>query len=110
MTNTETKPAARNQSAAGPANPSKTPWYELAAEAGFSQLEATPAGLTSDEVRRRLAQYGYNELTAAKRFNWATHFGFWAHRNWLMNARSGCQRDDTQLMWHPIIREPQLLK
>ncbi|MBE0541805.1 MAG: HAD-IC family P-type ATPase [Verrucomicrobia bacterium] len=67
MTTNETKTAPRNHSPAGPANPSPSAWYELPAEEVFAKLKTTAAGLSSDEVRQRLAQYGYNELTARKR-------------------------------------------
>ncbi|HRY47619.1 MAG TPA: HAD-IC family P-type ATPase [Candidatus Paceibacterota bacterium] len=62
-----TKPAARNQSSPEPVQPSKSAWYQQAAEAVLSQLGTTPAGLNSDAARQRLAQYGYNELSAKKR-------------------------------------------
>ncbi len=56
-TTTTTKPDTQ-------ANPA---WYRLTPEETFARLNSTPTGLTTDEARRRLAQYGYNELTAKKR-------------------------------------------
>lgn len=41
--------------------------YEQPADAVFAELEATAAGLSREEAHRRLAQFGYNELTAKKR-------------------------------------------
>ena len=60
-------PAAPMQSSVESEPLSKPAWYELTAEAVFSQLGTTPAGLSREEVQQRLAQYGYNELTAKKR-------------------------------------------
>ncbi len=67
MTTTLTKPSAPNPSAVEPAQPADLPWHGLPAEAVFSKLKTTAAGLSTEEARRRLAQYGYNELTAKKR-------------------------------------------
>ena len=47
-------------------------WHALSAEQVFAQLNADPAGLTSAEAARRLAEYGPNELRAADRVSpWA---------------------------------------
>ena len=52
-------------------NPQPT-WHALSAEQVFAQLNADPAGLTSAEAARRLAEYGPNELRAADRVSpWA---------------------------------------
>ena len=42
-------------------------WYALSADEAFARLTTLPGGLSTDEARRRLAQFGYNELTAKKR-------------------------------------------
>jgi P-type Ca2+ transporter type 2C len=42
-------------------------WHVLATEQVFANLNADPAGLTSAEAARRLAEYGPNELQAAGR-------------------------------------------
>ena len=47
-------------------------WHVLATEQVFAHLNADPAGLTSAEAARRLAEYGPNELRAAGRVSpWA---------------------------------------
>ena len=47
-------------------------WHVLSTEQVFAQLNAGPAGLTSAEAARRLAEYGPNELRAAGRVSpWA---------------------------------------
>ncbi|MBN1431126.1 MAG: cation-translocating P-type ATPase [Anaerolineae bacterium] len=46
-----------------------SPWYRLAVEAVFSQLKSQPAGLTSTEAARQLAEHGPNELQAAARIS-----------------------------------------
>ena len=52
-------------------NPQPT-WHALSTEQVFAQLNANPAGLTSAEAARRLAEYGPNELRAADRVSpWA---------------------------------------
>ena len=52
-------------------NPQPT-WHALSTEQVFAQLNADPAGLTSAEAARRLAEYGPNELRAADRVSpWA---------------------------------------
>jgi Ca2+-transporting ATPase len=45
---------------------SVSPWHTLSVERAFERLSATPAGLTCDEARRRLIEYGPNELKAAR--------------------------------------------
>jgi Ca2+-transporting ATPase len=51
---------------------SKPFWHTLTVEAACSQLNVTTGGLTTAEAARRLAQYGPNELRAAKRVSaWA---------------------------------------
>ena len=45
----------------------KTKWYQRQIEEVFSSLATTQIGLSSDEARRRLQQYGYNELRFKKR-------------------------------------------
>ena len=47
-------------------------WHTLSAEAVFSRLRSTPAGLTGAEAARRLAEHGPNELQAARRISPAT--------------------------------------
>jgi len=47
-------------------------WHTLPAEAAFSRLKSTPAGLTGAEAARRLAKHGPNELQAARRISPAT--------------------------------------
>lgn len=42
-------------------------WYQLPIEHVFEALETGNYGLTSGEVKARLGQYGYNELTVKKR-------------------------------------------
>ena len=47
-------------------------WHALETEQVFANLNADPAGLTSAEAARRLAEYGPNELQAAGRVSpWA---------------------------------------
>ena len=36
-------------------------WYRHLIEEVFSYLQTSTAGLTDDEARKRLAEYGYNE-------------------------------------------------
>ncbi len=46
----------------------------------FQELEATPAGLTSDEVSRRLRRYGPNSMVRESRFaGLLSFFGFFAN-------------------------------
>jgi len=40
----------------------RTPWHTVTREQALAALEVTTDGLTSDEVRRRLAEHGPNEL------------------------------------------------
>ncbi len=48
------------------------PWHTLPVEDVFSLLQSDPAGLTSTEAARRLAQYGPNELQEIRRISpWA---------------------------------------
>ena len=47
-------------------------WHTLSREQIYEQLGTSPTGLASDEVARRLAQHGPNELTEAPRP------GFWS--------------------------------
>ncbi|MGQ0760823.1 MAG: cation-transporting P-type ATPase [Acidobacteriota bacterium] len=47
---------------------SSVPWHTLTVEATFERLEATHDGLSSEEVARRLGQFGPNELQARERF------------------------------------------
>ena len=44
-----------------------TEWYRKSAEEVFSLLTTSMSGLTPEEVKRRIAQYGYNELKFKKR-------------------------------------------
>ncbi len=63
----QTSPS-RAQNAAMPAQP----WHAYAVDDVFALLDSTPDGLSSDEARRRLAQYGPNELQAVQRISpWA---------------------------------------
>ena len=41
-------------------------WYQVSVEEAFKQLGTDDTGLTSDEVKVRLEQYGYNELEFKK--------------------------------------------
>ncbi len=60
--------ASRAQSAAASAQP----WHAYAVDDVFALLDSTPDGLSSDEARRRLVQYGPNELQAVQRISpWA---------------------------------------
>jgi len=45
----------------------ETAWYRLTVEAAVARLSARPTGLSADEAKARLAQYGPNELKAAER-------------------------------------------
>ena len=42
--------------------PSTEDWHSLPVEEVFRKLESNPDGLTSEEARRRLEQFGFNEL------------------------------------------------
>jgi Ca2+-transporting ATPase len=42
-------------------------WHSMEAEAVLAQLDTSPSGLTEEEVRKRLEQYGPNELTEGQR-------------------------------------------
>ncbi len=51
-------------------------WHVLSVDQTFTQLKATPAGMTSAEAARRLAEYGPNELRAAGRVSpWTVLLG-----------------------------------
>lgn len=51
---------------------SSVPWHTLTVEATFERLEATRDGLSSEDVARRLEQFGPNELQASARVSpWA---------------------------------------
>jgi len=41
-------------------------WYQKSAEDAFDALESGTAGLSTDESRARLGEYGYNELKFKK--------------------------------------------
>jgi Ca2+-transporting ATPase len=45
------------------------PWHTLTIESSFGQSQSQPGGLTGDEVQKRLAQFGPNELQAARRIS-----------------------------------------
>jgi Ca2+-transporting ATPase len=50
-------------------------WHTLPSNATLSRLQSTPDGLTTAEASRRLAEYGPNELQAARRISpWAILF------------------------------------
>ena len=50
-------------------------WHSLSTETVFSRLKCTPAGLTTAEASRRLAEHGPNELQAAHRISpWTIFF------------------------------------
>jgi Ca2+-transporting ATPase len=38
------------------------PWYKLNTDEVFREMDSRPTGLTSEEVKKRLTEYGYNEL------------------------------------------------
>ena len=42
-------------------------WYQLSKEEAFKALETRDSGLTSQEVKERLKNYGYNELKFKKK-------------------------------------------
>ena len=42
-------------------------WYQLTVDQVFQDLQSEEGGLTSAEVKARLEQYGYNEITVKKR-------------------------------------------
>ncbi|MBM3702680.1 MAG: HAD-IC family P-type ATPase, partial [Actinobacteria bacterium] len=44
-------------------------WYQSSIEEVFSFLSTGPSGLSDDEAKKRLAQYGYNELKFKRRSN-----------------------------------------
>ncbi|MCU0592456.1 MAG: cation-transporting P-type ATPase, partial [Desulfobacterales bacterium] len=44
-------------------------WYTLSCEAVFSKLKSSPLGLTHAEASKRLAEFGLNELQAARRIS-----------------------------------------
>jgi Ca2+-transporting ATPase len=46
-----------------------TLWSTLSCEAVFSKLKSSPLGLTHAEASKRLAEYGLNELQAARRIS-----------------------------------------
>ncbi|OAN41710.1 ATPase [Chloroflexus islandicus] len=51
---------------------SRLPWHSRDLAEVYAELDSSPAGLTSAEAARRLAQYGPNELQAAARVSpWA---------------------------------------
>ncbi|MGB9134093.1 MAG: cation-translocating P-type ATPase [Candidatus Bathyarchaeia archaeon] len=43
------------------------PWHSKPVEAALEELQASPLGLTEEEVKQRLQKYGLNELKEAKR-------------------------------------------
>jgi Ca2+-transporting ATPase len=45
----------------------ETAWYQRSVEEAFSLLSATKSGLTSEEAKRRVFQYGYNEVRLKRR-------------------------------------------
>src|SRR5688572_14966897 len=62
----DTEPAKTNEVT------SNLPWHTLTVEATFERLKSTREGLGSEEVARRLSQFGPNELQAAGRVSpWA---------------------------------------
>ena len=61
-----------------PATPAKDFWDSPLHDL-FQTLEATPAGLTSDEANRRLRLYGPNSFVQESRF--AALFSFLRSRN-----------------------------
>ena len=42
-------------------------WHAIEREAVFRTLNASPSGLSTEEAKRRLTEYGYNELVEKKR-------------------------------------------
>lgn len=65
MNKTSTPAKAPPAATTGPA----THWHTLAPENAFTELKATPAGLSAAEAAQRLATYGPNELQAAQRIS-----------------------------------------
>src|SRR5687767_7252386 len=59
----DTEPAKTNEVT------SNLPWHTLTVEATFERLKSTREGLSSEEVARRLSQFGPNELQAAGRIS-----------------------------------------
>ena len=47
----------------------KLEWYQHSIEEVFSHLQTSTAGLTDDEAKKRLGEYGYNELKFKRRSN-----------------------------------------
>ena len=47
----------------------RTDWYQSSIEEVFSHLQTSTAGLTDDETKKRLGEYGYNELKFKRRSN-----------------------------------------
>ena len=46
---------------------SKTPWHSLTAEEAISKVDSRISGLTENEAKERLDQYGANELKGKKK-------------------------------------------
>ena len=49
-------------------NNTEQKWHNLPVEGAFQSLDSSPRGLTEGEAKRRLAEFGPNELAAEKRF------------------------------------------
>jgi len=45
----------------------RTKWYRKPTEEAFSLLSTSASGITNDEAKKRLEQYGYNELKVIRR-------------------------------------------
>ena len=41
-------------------------WYQLSVNNTFKELKTTEDGLTANEAKNRLIQFGYNEITVKK--------------------------------------------
>ncbi|MEI7851357.1 MAG: cation-transporting P-type ATPase, partial [Kiritimatiellales bacterium] len=53
-----------------PVSPTSTAmpvWHTLTVDSTLAELKTSPVGLSTDEARRRLEEYGPNELQAARR-------------------------------------------
>ena len=51
------------------ADNTQTKWYQLSKEEAFKALETRDSGLTSQDVKERLKNYGYNELKFKKKMS-----------------------------------------
>ncbi|MEI8351364.1 MAG: cation-transporting P-type ATPase, partial [bacterium] len=57
----------RTESASTTSLPPVTVWHSLTVTATLAQLKTSSSGLAAQEARRRMAEYGPNELEATRR-------------------------------------------